>query len=148
MYKYKMFQHTLIYIFLIITGLLNATTSFVKAQTPTYVEGGPSNEFKGNNTDQKEAPEPSWIQRNHNYVIIIVIVLVLLGIILYYIVRSVKGMRKRLARENEQQLQMLNQIQNSSTYPSQYQQQPAMMEGYKYEQYPQQQGPPTHNYRY
>ncbi|CAO3610047.1 unnamed protein product [Cunninghamella echinulata] len=139
-----MFQHSLISIFLLfIIGLINTTY----AQSEDTFSAIPSpNGFNGN-ADEPHQHEQSWIQKNHNYVIIIVIVLVLLGIILYYIVRSVKGMRKRLARENEQQLQMLNQMQQP--YNPQPSHPPPMMDGYKYDQYHhQQQQPPAHNYRY
>ncbi|CAO3600019.1 unnamed protein product [Absidia cylindrospora] len=101
-------------------------------------------------------PEQSWIKRDHHYVIIIVIVLLIVALVLYYIIRSIRGMRQRLARENEQQLQMINQSHQHQS-PPQYQpnqpyspinERPVMMEGYKYNQQQQQQQPNPHLHRY
>ncbi|CDS13247.1 hypothetical protein LRAMOSA05425 [Lichtheimia ramosa] len=64
--------------------------------------------FKEN--DNTAAPEQeSWLKKNDRYVFVIVIGLLIVGLLIWYIVRSVKGMRKRLALENEKQMYMLEQ---------------------------------------
>ncbi|ORX52794.1 hypothetical protein DM01DRAFT_1336573 [Hesseltinella vesiculosa] len=86
----------------------------------------------------------SWIMRDHHYVIIIVIGLVVAGLVLFYIIRSAKGMRRRMKQDNQRQMHMLNQI--PSTAPNhQYQhlQDPPMHQGYA----PQGQQE-AHQYRY
>ncbi|KAI8099486.1 uncharacterized protein BX664DRAFT_321376 [Halteromyces radiatus] len=99
--------------------------------------------FNPNDGNVTSQPEQSWILRDHHYVIIIVIVLVIVGLVLYYIVRSVRGMRKRLARENEQQLQMINQVRQPYSPINET----VMMDGYsKYPQQQQQQHQHQHRY--
>ncbi|KAI7902619.1 uncharacterized protein BX663DRAFT_509878 [Cokeromyces recurvatus] len=56
-------------------------------------------------------PQESWLQKNHRYVFIIVLVLLFLAIFTWYIIKSVCGMRKRLAAENQNHIIM---TQNAS----------------------------------
>ena len=65
----------------------------------------------------------SWLEQHGRFAFVIVIGLLVLGLLIWYIVRSVKGMRRRLKMENDNQMQMMRQIaqgqQNSSTVPRQ-----------------------------
>ncbi|ORY96601.1 hypothetical protein BCR43DRAFT_491959 [Syncephalastrum racemosum] len=61
------------------------------------------------NQDNQPKKEESWLQKNDRYIFIIVIGLVILGLLIWYIVRSIKGMRKRLARDNERHMYMVQQ---------------------------------------
>ncbi|KAI9244358.1 hypothetical protein BDA99DRAFT_577184 [Phascolomyces articulosus] len=79
-----------------------------------------------------EEEKKSWLEQHGRFAFIIVIGLLILGLLIWYVARSVKGMRKRLQTENDNQMQMINQItagqqqdsnqhnpqQPSSTYPS------------------------------
>ncbi|KAI9485591.1 MAG: hypothetical protein EXX96DRAFT_545723 [Benjaminiella poitrasii] len=58
-----------------------------------------------------DAPHESWLKKNDRYVFIIVLALLFLAIIIWYIVRSIRSMRKRLAAENHGHMMM---IQNAS----------------------------------
>ncbi|KAI8339407.1 hypothetical protein BC941DRAFT_420402 [Chlamydoabsidia padenii] len=143
------------YHFSILLPLLLLVVTFVSAQSPETNGGAPisTSGFNQNDGQQNDQVEQSWIMRDHHYVIIIVVVLVVVAIILYYIVRSVRGMRKRLARENEQQMQMLNQVRPQPPHQQAYSpidERPVMMDGYKFDQYQQQQQqqPPNHHHRY
>jgi flagellar biosynthesis/type III secretory pathway M-ring protein FliF/YscJ len=126
---------------------------------PQPTSGAPisTDGFNQNDGQQNDKHEESWIMRDHHYVIIIVVVLVVVAVILYYIIRSVRGMRHRLARENEQQMQMLNQVRPQQPLPHQQayspiDERPVMMDGYKFDQYQQQQQqqqqPTNHQHRY
>ncbi|KAI7858083.1 hypothetical protein BDC45DRAFT_532363 [Circinella umbellata] len=53
--------------------------------------------------------QKSWLSQNHRYVFVIVIAVIVLALLTWYIVRSVKGMRKRLEVDNEKQLYMIQQ---------------------------------------
>ncbi|KAI8138674.1 hypothetical protein BJV82DRAFT_582668 [Fennellomyces sp. T-0311] len=66
--------------------------------------------------------EKSWLEQHGRFAFIIVIGLLVLGLLIWYIVRSVKGMRRRLKMENENQMQMMRQIadgREGSTVPRQ-----------------------------
>jgi hypothetical protein len=52
----------------------------------------------------------SWLKQHNRFVFIIFLALIVLGLLIWYIVRSVKGMRKRLAEDNEAQLQMIQAL--------------------------------------
>ncbi|KAI9321347.1 hypothetical protein BX666DRAFT_2023487 [Dichotomocladium elegans] len=69
--------------------------------------------------DSPTTPEtPShWLRQNGRVAIIIVLGSVILGLLIWYIVRSVKGMRKRLREENEKHFLMFQQL--SSAPPGQ-----------------------------
>ncbi|KAI9496718.1 hypothetical protein BDB00DRAFT_741899, partial [Zychaea mexicana] len=57
-----------------------------------------------------EEEEKSWLEQHGRFAFVIVIGLLILGLLIWYIVRSVKGMRRRLKMENDNQMQMINQI--------------------------------------
>ncbi|KAI9319170.1 hypothetical protein BX666DRAFT_1923768 [Dichotomocladium elegans] len=93
------------------------------------------------NDNQSANKEESWLKKNDRYIFIIVIGLVLLGLIIFYIVKSVKGMRKRLASENEKHQYMLDQA--TASHPPYYpQQQPQHLQ-----QEPQPYPPQTNGYQ-
>lgn len=76
---------------------------------------------EGDNEAQDQ--QKNWLEQHHRYVFVIVIGVLVLALLVWYIVRSVKGMRRRLKMENDNQMQMMRQIaqgqQNSSTVPRQ-----------------------------
>lgn len=142
---------------LISLSVLSLLVSLAMAQSTEPTSGAPisTDGFNQNDGQQNNKHEESWIMRDHHYVIIIVVVLVVVAVILFYIVRSVRGMRHRLARENEQQMQMLNQVRPQQPLPHQQayspiDERPVMMDGYKFDQYQQQQQqqPANHQHRY
>lgn len=65
----------------------------------------------------------SWLKQNNRFVFVIVLGLLFLALLIWYIVRSIKGMRKRLEQENQAQLYMMQQA--TSPHPQQQQQQNA-----------------------
>lgn len=89
-----------------------ASTTFDPAatQTLTSVE---TNGFNDNNINTS-APEESWLKQHNRYVFIIVLVLLVVALLIWYIVRSIRGMRKRLASENQGQMMMM---QNTQGFP-------------------------------
>ncbi|KAI8985947.1 hypothetical protein BDB01DRAFT_71665 [Pilobolus umbonatus] len=54
--------------------------------------------------------EENWFQKNTLYIIISAVALVFLALLIWYITKSIKGMRKRLERENQEHMMI---IQNS-----------------------------------
>ncbi|EPB91327.1 hypothetical protein HMPREF1544_01844 [Mucor circinelloides 1006PhL] len=81
-------------------------SAILAQQTPNVATNG----FNGDLNSSK-APEESWLKKNDRYVFIIVLVLFFLAILIWYIVRSIKSMRKRLAAENQGHMMM---VQNAS----------------------------------
>ncbi|KAI8370548.1 uncharacterized protein BYT42DRAFT_502395 [Radiomyces spectabilis] len=71
--------------------------------------------FKSSGNESKDKQE-SWLQQHDRFIFIIIIGLLLLGLLIWYIVRSVKGMRKRLERENQDQMLMMQRAGISSHY--------------------------------
>lgn len=70
----------------------------------------------------QDAEKPqSWLRQNNRFVFVIVLGLLFLALLIWYIVRSIKGMRKRLEQENQAQLYMMQQA--TSPHPQQQQQQ-------------------------
>ncbi|ORZ24499.1 hypothetical protein BCR42DRAFT_403072 [Absidia repens] len=137
--------HSTLAVLLLLFEVIHAQTLDTPGTAPVSTTGFNPNEDAPVNHNQQ-----SWIQRDHNYIIVIVAVFIVVGLILYYIVRSMRGMRQRLVYENEQQLHMLNQMQPHQPYPPIDERPPAMMDGYKFDQYSQkqQQQPNTHHHRY
>lgn len=95
-----------------------ATTSWYVALAQNVDDTG----FKQND-NTAEPEQESWLKKNDRYIFIIVIGLLIVGLLIWYIVRSVKDMRKRLALENEKQMYMLEQ----ATAANPYQQPPSTM---------------------
>lgn len=59
--------------------------------------------------NEADNDQKSWLSQHHRYVFVIVIAVIVLALLTWYIVRSVKGMRKRLEVDNEKQLYMIQQ---------------------------------------
>ncbi|KAI9470432.1 hypothetical protein BDB00DRAFT_880135 [Zychaea mexicana] len=78
--------------------------SYALAQTTSVDDTGFN---QGDN--EADAEQKSWLEQNHRYVFVIVIGVLVLALLIWYIVRSVKGMRKRLEHDNEKQLYMIQQ---------------------------------------
>lgn len=95
-------------------ALLSSLASAVFAQqvqpTPTPVQSIPppvsTNGFNDSDTNINQ-PHQSWIQQNDRYVFIIIIVLFVVAILIWYVVRSIRGMRQRLATENQGHMMMM-----------------------------------------
>ncbi|KAI8378609.1 hypothetical protein BD560DRAFT_389876 [Blakeslea trispora] len=86
------------------TPSINATlTSSFALPTNTEVTGW--------NQSGNQAPDnhQSWLKEHNRFVFIIVIGLLMLALLIWYIYRSIKGMRKRLERDNQAQLYMMQQ---------------------------------------
>ncbi|KAI9339725.1 hypothetical protein BD770DRAFT_400045 [Pilaira anomala] len=84
------------------TSTMNNADAFPTVQTP----GWNSN---GNNEDTNQQ---SWLRQHNRFVFVIFLGLLFMAILIWYIVRSVKGMRKRLEQENEAQLYMMQQARS------------------------------------
>ncbi|CAO3621378.1 unnamed protein product [Mucor hiemalis] len=96
-----------------IINSISSTTSNVNAIPTVQTTGWDSS---GNSDSEK--PQ-SWLRQNNRFVFVIVLGLLFLAVLIWYIVRSIKGMRKRLEQENQAQLYMMQQ----ATSPQQAQQQ-------------------------
>ncbi|ORX61452.1 hypothetical protein DM01DRAFT_1122925 [Hesseltinella vesiculosa] len=78
-----------------------------------WVVNAQSNGFNGNEGSAAAPKQESWLQQDHRYVFVIVLGLLFLAVIIYYIVRSARNMRKRLAKENQAQLDMIQSVVSS-----------------------------------
>ncbi|KAL0074570.1 hypothetical protein F4703DRAFT_1892444 [Phycomyces blakesleeanus] len=81
--------------------------------TPTPFAPQPSVNTTGfdyGNTGPSKSEE-SWLKKNNRFIFVIVLGVVVGGLIIWYIVRSVQGMRRRLEQENHAQMLMLQQAQ-------------------------------------
>ncbi|KAI8379615.1 uncharacterized protein BYT42DRAFT_333381 [Radiomyces spectabilis] len=81
-----------------------SNTSFTPYSTPTGQNSG----FDGSGNPLPKQDE-SWLKQHNRFVFIIVLGLLFLALLIWYIVKSVKGMRKRLERENEHHMMMMQQ---------------------------------------
>ncbi|KAI9279385.1 hypothetical protein BY458DRAFT_503005 [Sporodiniella umbellata] len=119
------------------TLLSSATTSLIPFSVYTSLSGGrPSITFNGLSPTVPLYPEPSvqgtgwnpegnatphseesWLKQHNRFVFVIFIGLVVFGLLLWYIIRSVKGMRKRLKEENEAQISMMQPSSTAAPRP-------------------------------
>ncbi|RCH82718.1 hypothetical protein CU098_008461 [Rhizopus stolonifer] len=83
------------------TETIDATSSYAM---PTVQSTGFTQ-----NGNQPADGQQSWLKEHNRFVFIIFIGLLVLGLLVWYIYRSIKGMRKRLERENQDQLYMMQQ---------------------------------------
>lgn len=104
----------------------NTTVSIIPTatQSMTSVE---TNGFNDNNINTS-TQEESWLKQHNRYVFIIIIGLVVLALLIWYIVRSIRNMRRKLASENQGHMMMQETIDTNGfhkmpDYPSQQQQQ-------------------------
>ncbi|KAK4518177.1 uncharacterized protein ATC70_001528 [Mucor velutinosus] len=94
------------------TSLSSSTTSNPpSSSTITNANAVPTVQSTGWNSNENEQAkdQQSWLRQNNRFVFVIFVGLVVLAILIWYIVRSIKGMRKRLEQENEAQLYMMQQ---------------------------------------
>ncbi|KAI7864133.1 hypothetical protein BDF14DRAFT_1710825, partial [Spinellus fusiger] len=71
--------------------------------------------FDAGDRNQRQDHE-SWLKQNDHYIFIIVIGLFILVVFLWYIVRSIKGMRTRLQSENNNHALMMQQVSGRSDH--------------------------------
>ncbi|KAI9314182.1 hypothetical protein BX666DRAFT_2029711 [Dichotomocladium elegans] len=83
----------------------------VDAQTPVDTSG-----WNPDDGTKTETPK-SWLEKNGRIAFVVVIGVVLLSLIIFYIVRSVRTMRKRLKQENEDQLHVIQQMSTVQQHP-------------------------------
>ncbi|KAI8638145.1 hypothetical protein BD408DRAFT_423407 [Parasitella parasitica] len=95
----------------------SSTDPSIPTTTSTHTHAVPSVQSTGWDANEYTNPgnQQSWLRQNNRFVFIIFVGLFIVAILIWYIVRSIKGMRKRLAQENEAQLYMMQQA--SSTQP-------------------------------
>ncbi|KAL9541675.1 hypothetical protein MBANPS3_008983 [Mucor bainieri] len=80
---------------------MSLLSAVLAQQGPSVATDGFNDQLNNSN-----APEESWLKKNDRYVFIIVLVLFFLAILI-----CIKGMRKRLAAENQGHMMM---VQNAS----------------------------------
>ncbi|KAI7849163.1 hypothetical protein BDC45DRAFT_521361 [Circinella umbellata] len=104
---------------LLLSVLLLGKVSFTEAQEEP---ARPTVDSTGFNPEEgtPEEEKKSWLEQHGRFAFIIVIGLLILGLLIWYVARSVKGMRKRLAMENDNQMQMINQIAASQRDSTQH----------------------------
>jgi branched-subunit amino acid ABC-type transport system permease component len=90
--------------------ILLSFTSAAFAQQPTPVQSVPpavsTNGFNDGDTNLNQTKE-SWLKQNDRYVFIIVLALLVLAVLIWYIARSIRGMRQRLSTENQGHMMMM-----------------------------------------
>jgi cbb3-type cytochrome oxidase subunit 3 len=82
------------------------TSTISHAVSAATVQGAGWN----SNGNDPNSNHESWLKEHNRFIFIIFLGLLFLGLIGWYIYRSVKGMRKRLEQENQSQLDMIQQI--------------------------------------
>ncbi|CAO3619644.1 unnamed protein product [Cunninghamella echinulata] len=107
-----------IYLFNIFFHIIIFYQQFVKGQSgaPYVPVAAPTNNFQEPNPPPANQNE-SWLKKENKFVFVIVLGLLVVILLLWYIVKSIKGMRKRLKRENEAQMNIIQQVTAHSTSP-------------------------------
>lgn len=84
---------------------------FTTTTTNNNVNAAPTVQSTGwnSNSNSANSNNENWLRQHNRFVFIIFIGLLFLGLLIWYIVRSVKGMRKRLEQDNQAQLYMMQQ---------------------------------------
>ncbi|KAL7331423.1 hypothetical protein PS15p_203617 [Mucor circinelloides] len=103
------------------TSLSSSTASDPpSSSTNTNVNAVPTVQGTGWNSNENEQAkdQQSWLRQNNRFVFVIFVGLVVVAILIWYIVRSIKGMRKRLEQENEAQLYMMQQASATQQHQS------------------------------
>ena len=89
--------------------------------TPTYSNINPVPTIQTTGWDSQgnndNGNQQSWLRQHNRFVFVIFLGLLFLAIVIWYIVRSIKGMRKRLERENQEQLYMMQQASGGARQP-------------------------------
>ncbi|KAI9245144.1 hypothetical protein EDC94DRAFT_628811 [Helicostylum pulchrum] len=97
----------------IFTSTSNNADAFPTVQTPGWNSNG----------NRDDSNQQSWLRQHNRFVFVIFLGVIFLSILIWYIVRSVKGMRKRLEQENQAQLYMMQQARSPPPPSSQQQHQ-------------------------
>ncbi|KAI8065269.1 hypothetical protein BC940DRAFT_304624 [Gongronella butleri] len=71
-----------------------------------------ANGFNGND-GVAPSQQQSWLMQHHRYVFVIILGLIFFALVLWYIIRSIKGMRRRLREENQAHLDMIQSVLSS-----------------------------------
>ncbi|KAI7877623.1 hypothetical protein K492DRAFT_218655 [Lichtheimia hyalospora FSU 10163] len=69
---------------------------------------------QGDNVHQEE--EKGWLERHSHFIIIVVLGLLIFSLLIWYVVKSIQGMRKRLAVENEKHRFLTEQLTGARPY--------------------------------
>ncbi|KAI8390324.1 hypothetical protein BD560DRAFT_380648 [Blakeslea trispora] len=85
------------------------SSSAVPTSTPSPPPKVSTDGFNDRNVNQEPHHE-SWLRQHDRYVFIIVIALFVVAILIWYVVRSIRGMRTRLAADNRNQMTMVQNI--------------------------------------
>ncbi|CAO3615663.1 unnamed protein product [Cunninghamella blakesleeana] len=93
---------------LLLFHVLILYNNHVKGQTVTGIPTPPEPTSYQNNPTPPQQDE-SWLKQNNRFVFVIILGLLALVLIFWYIYKSIKGMRKRLKKENEAQRAMIEQ---------------------------------------
>jgi hypothetical protein len=107
------------------TSSITSSTSSTTSSTSNNANALPTMQTPGwnSNGNNDNLNQQSWLRQHNRFVFVIFLGLIFLSILIWYIVRSVKGMRKRLAQENQAQLYMMQQATSPPPPPLQQQQQ-------------------------
>lgn len=95
-----------------ISAILLLFSSAAFAQAPVVDTNG----FDGSDANM-EKKEESWLEQNDRYIFVIVLSLLVLGLITWYVVRSIRGMRRRLAHENQGHMMMIQGVNHGGGFP-------------------------------
>lgn len=98
-------------------ALAQSSTTTTTTMLPSSSPAAPPNvNTTGWNADDTNQPEEnkSWLAQHGRFAFVIVLGILVLALLIWYIVWSVRGMRRRLERENQNQLQVLQQIKQSN----------------------------------
>jgi hypothetical protein len=66
--------------------------------------------------DAENSNNKSWISANYHWVIILVICIIVLGVLIYYITRSIRGVRKQLQKGHQDALPLQHRQNYSTPY--------------------------------
>jgi flagellar biosynthesis/type III secretory pathway M-ring protein FliF/YscJ len=88
-------------------SIILVSLSAVLAQNPSGVVNTDGFRDQSNDTTQQQE---SWLKKNDRYIFIIFLVLLFLAILIWYVVRSIRSMRQRLASENQGHMMMIQNV--------------------------------------
>lgn len=130
------------YLYMILITALTVSAQELSSATtnnPTATESITSVATNGFNDDDinTSKEQESWLKQHDRYVFIIVIVLVVLAVLIWYIVRSIRNMRRKLASENQGHMMAMQETIDTNGFQK--------MPDYSHQPQPQQQ-PYEHRY--
>ncbi|ORY93551.1 hypothetical protein BCR43DRAFT_497130 [Syncephalastrum racemosum] len=83
-------------------------------ESPTTAAESPVSTHGWNGTSNNPPAEhKSWLAQHGRFAFVIVLGVLVLALLIWYIVRSIRGMRKRLQRENENQMAVIQHISDA-----------------------------------